>query len=491
MIFVKNTPQKIFSRMPHFLSLLFVFNVVGFAQAANSSLQQLRDQLVATNGLRDADVIAIVSEHAFNDTAQRMKGLEIKLANGVVLKINSVAIELKPAAAFVKLGVQAEASTRIKPVNFRLSGKLGNGEISGAHLRLPFQLTDVALGAEESKSATVIKYLLSEWLAPAKWNSALPPLEIPLQLKQTIEIPAATFESNGEMPMTLTTPAYQFNLEFWLQSFFVLERRAVLALSLQPWAEQARTHFAPIDGVEDDADIIREIAQFTQHLLTSNDLRILIRKNAANNLLNKIAAAREIDLNVKLKPGRIRTEEVDALVGKILNYTDAESGDGAANVSKLSVENFNEAKINLRLSGDGEINAKVKGREFGIPYYFSPRGKFSLVNELVPLTITSNDGHLMIGAAAGAIVPVKVNLAIPVAGRAFNFSRTINLQADQWLKGLELPALFEPEINFPRRIVIGKNNEMNVVNTERSRYTVANLQVNIQSENIEVQADIK
>ena len=491
MTFVKNTQPKMFSRMLRIVLVLFVFNGIGFAQTANFSLQQLRDQLVATNSLRDADVLAIVSEHAFNDTAERMKGLEIKLANGVTLNINSVAIELKPAVALVKMVVQAEASTKIKPVNFRLSGKLGNGEISGAHLRLPFQLTDVSLGAEESKSALVLKYLLSEWLAPAKWNSVLPPLEIPLQLNQTIEIPATTFESNGEMPMTLTTPAYQFNLEFWLQSFFVLDGRAVLALNLQPWAERARTHFALIDGVEDDADIIREIAQLAQHLTTNTDLRVLVRKNAANNLLNKIATSREIDLNVKLKPGRIRSEEIDALVGKILNYTDAESGDGAANVSKLSVENFNEAKINLRLSGDGEINAKVKGREFGIPYYLSPRGKFALVNELIPLTITSKDGRLMVGAAAGAIVPVKVNLSIPVAGRAINISRTINLQADQWLKGMELPALFEPEINFPRRIVIEKNNEMTVINSERSRYTVTNLQVKIQTENIEIQADMK
>ncbi len=488
MIITANKAQKIPGKWIIVFSFILCVVELTFAQTKSSALQQLRDQLVATNNLRDADVVAIVSEHAFNDTAQRMKGLEIKLANGVTLKINSAAIELKPAAAFVKMIVQAEASSKIKPVNFRLSGKLGNGEISGAHLRLPFQLTDVALGAEESKSAAVIKFLLSEWLAPAKWNSVLPPLEIPLQLKQAIEIPATTFESNGEMPMTLTTPAYQFHLEFWLQSFFVLDGRAVLALSLQPIMEQK------IDSkniIENEEEVISKIAQLTQHLNTNTDLRVLVRKTAANNLLNKIAAAREIDLNVKLKPGRIRSEEVDALVGKILNFTDAESGDGSANVSNLSIENFNEAKINLRLSGDGEINAKVKGREFGIPYYLSPRGKFSLVNELVPLTITSKDGHLVIGAAAGAIVPVKVNLAIPVAGRAFNFSRTINLQADQWLKGLELPAMFEPEINFPRRIVIGKNNEMNVVTTERTRYTVANLQVNVQAENIEIQADIK
>ena len=491
MIITANKPQKIVGNWIIVFCFILCVIELTFAQTKSSALQQLRDQLISTDSLRDADVVAIVNERAFNNTAQRMKGLEIQLANGVTLKIISAAIELKPAVALVKMVVQAEASTKLKPVNFRLSGKLGNGEISGAHLRLPFQLTDVSLGAEESKSATVLKYLLSEWLAPAKWNSVLPPLEIPLQLNQTIDIPATTFESNGEMPMTLTTPAYQFNLEFWLQSFFVLDGRAVLALSLQLPMETVLTPRYQIDGVEEGAETILEIAQLAQYLTANTDLRVLVRKNAANNLLNKIAASREIDLTARLKPGRIRTEEIDALVGKILNYTDAESGDGSANISNLKVENFDQAKINLRLTGQGELNAKVKGREFGIPYNLSPIGKFSIVQELIPLTITSKDGRLIISAMTGSIVPVKVNLTIPVIGRPFNFSRTVNLQADQWLKGMELPNVFEPEVNFPRRIVIGKNNEMNVVNSERNRYTVANLQVNIQSENIEIQADIK
>ena len=491
MIITANKPQKIVGNWIIVFCFILCVIELTFAQTKSSALQQLRDQLISTDSLRDADVVAIVNERAFNNTAQRMKGLEIQLANGVTLKIISAAIELKPAVALVKMVVQAEASTKLKPVNFRLSGKLGNGEITGAHLRLPFQLTDVSLGAEESKSATVLKYLLSEWLAPAKWNSVLPPLEIPLQLNQTIEIPATTFESNGELPMTLTTPAYQFNLEFWLQSFFVLDGRAVLALSLQLPMETVLIPRYQIDGVEEDAETILEIAQLAQHLTANTDLRVLVRKNAANNLLNKIAASREIDLTAQLKPGRIRTEEIDALVGKILNYTDAESGDGSANVSNLKIENFDQAKINLRLTGQGELNAKVRGREFGIPYNLSPIGKFSIAQELIPLTITSKDGRLIISAVSGSIVPVKVNLTIPVIGRPFNFSRTVNLEADQWLKGVEIPSVFSQEINLPRQIVMSKNNEASIANSALSRYTVTNLQVEVKTENIEILADIK
>ena len=193
--------------------LLLLLSVTAFTQ---SPLQQLRDQLVATNGWRDHDVVTVISQRALNDTAQRMAGLEIKLSNGVAMKINSVALELKPAAALVQLGVEVDPSSKLKSARFRLFGKLGSGEIRGANFRLPFQLTDVAFGSEDAKSLSLLKLLLREWLSPEKWNTVLPPLEIPLQLHPTIEIPAATLEANGEMPMTLETPAYQLKVDFML-----------------------------------------------------------------------------------------------------------------------------------------------------------------------------------------------------------------------------------------------------------------------------------
>ena len=61
--------------------LLLSLLLGGAAYAQSTSLQQLRDQLVATNGWREADVVAVVSERALNDTAARMAGLEIKLSN--------------------------------------------------------------------------------------------------------------------------------------------------------------------------------------------------------------------------------------------------------------------------------------------------------------------------------------------------------------------------------------------------------------------------
>ena len=469
--------------------LLLLLSVASLAQSTSlTSLRQLRDQLVATNGWRDHDVVAVISQRAINDTAQRMKDLEIKLSNGVMMKITSASLALKPAAALIQLGVEVDPSSKFKTAKFRLSGRLGGGEINGANLRLPFQLTDVAFGSEDTKSLSLLKILLRDWLLPAKWNDVLPPLEIPLQLNPTIEIPAATFEANGEMPMTLETPAYQLKVNFTLAALAILDGRAVVALSLEPMPAPS---LSPANNNEDEATLTNEIAGLTQHLALNHDLRIRVRKNAINDLLAQLAAARAIDLTVKLKPGRLRAEEVDALIGKIFNYTDVESGDGQADVARLLVEDISATRVFVRLSGQGELNAKVKGRDYGIAYNLSPRGHFTINHELLPLEILSRHDRIIVRAVSGASIPVRVKMTIDVIGRPFGLTRTVNLRADEWLKDFELPALVTPEIQLPRKIALGKNNEMTIARSEPSRYTIANLRIETKDEALEVLADIK
>jgi hypothetical protein len=468
---------------------LLLLSVAAFAQSTQlGSLQQLRDQLVASNGWREHDVVAVISQRALNDTAARMAGLEIMLSNGVMMKLNSVALELKPAVAHVKLGVEVNPSSKFKAAKFRLSGTLGSGEMRGANLRLPFQLTDVAFGAEDSKSLSLLKLLLRDWLLPAKWNDVLPPLEVPLQLNPTIDLPAATFESNGELPMTITTPAYQLKLDFTLAALAILDGRAVVALNLQP--KPAPT-ISTANTNEDEATLANEIGRLTAHLALNHDLRVRVRKNAINDLFAKLAAAREIDLTVKLKQGRVRAEEVDALIGRILNYTDIESGDGQADVARLSVEDISATRLFVRLGGQGELTTKVKGREYGIPYNLSPRGRFTINNELLPLEILSRNDRIVVRAVTGASVPVRVNMTIDVIGQPLGLTRTVNLRADEWLKDFGLPALITQEIQLPRQLALDKKNEMTIVRREASRYTIANLRVETKDEALEVLADIR
>lgn len=479
--------MQIAFRLRRILLLFGLLSLTAYAQSP--ALRQLRDQIVATNGWRTADVLAVISERALNDTAQRLAGLEIKLSNGAVMKLTAIAVELQPATAFVKLGVQVDPSSKFKTAHFRLQGRLGSGEVQGANLRFPFHLTDVAFGTDDGKNLSLMKLFLRDWLVPEKWNAVLPPLEIPLQLNPTIDLPAATFEAGGEMPMTIAMSAYQVKLDLTLATLTMLKGRAVLALNLQPRA--FATQASVSNNNEDVTALTQEIEQLTAHLTLDRDVRIRVRKNAINSLLAHLAAARDIDLTVQLKQGRLRTEEVNAVVGKISNYTDVESGEGKADVARLTVEAISDAHVTLRLAGQGDLQVKVNGREYGIPYALSPRGKFSINDEALPLQLVTRDERIFVHAATGAVVPVKVNLSIEVAGYPIGLTRTVQLQADQWLKDFELPAILTQEIHLPRKIAVGKNSELSIASSQPSRYTIANLRVAAQEDALEFSADIR
>src|SRR5262245_60093816 len=82
---------------------------IGEAQRLNE-LRRLRDQLQISNSLRDADAVVVIGERAIIEAAQRLVGLEILLSNGSTLRVTSVEGELKPAAAILKVGLQAKSS---------------------------------------------------------------------------------------------------------------------------------------------------------------------------------------------------------------------------------------------------------------------------------------------------------------------------------------------------------------------------------------------
>src|SRR4029079_4158165 len=107
-----------------------------------------------------------------------------------------------------------------------------------------------------------------------------------------------------------------------------------------------------------------------------------------NELLAQMTAAHNADFDIRLKKGRIRSEDVNVIVN-VKNYTDVESGEGRADLTKLDIESIADGKAIVRLSGQGEVDAKLSGREFGVPYAISPHMIFSIKDQPLPLEFLS------------------------------------------------------------------------------------------------------
>jgi len=401
----------------------------------------------------------------------------------------------------VQLGVQASSSASGPPVlSLRLSGRLGNGEINGARLRLPFQLTEVAFGSGE-QSSPIWRNLFGDWLSPAAWNAALPPLEVPLELSEVVEIPAARFEVEGAMPMEISTEAYQARIDFSVTALMMLQGRAALGLRLAPAPSLAadagtlsgkqNSHSAPpASASEREVQALEgEIARLSQELTSDGDLRIRVRRRVINSLLDQVAAARSTDLTLRLKPGRLRTEEVTGVI-KVTNYTDVEGGDGRADVRHLVIERMAGDRLDLRLTAQGEFEARLRGREYGIPYRLSPHGTFAIKGEVAPLQVASEGDQAFLRAVPGSLLPIEIRLSLTIAGHEVSLSRVIAVPADRWLNRIALPALLRREWPVPRKIEAGNGGGLQVVGSQASRYTLSRLRIKANNDALDLTSDI-
>ncbi len=460
---------------------------IGEAERLNE-LRRLRDQLQISNSLRDADAVVVIGERAILEAAQRLVGLEILLSNGSTLRLTSVEGELKPAAAILKVGLQAKSSVT---VNLQLIGRINSGEVEKDALRLPLQVTEVKLMSGRL-SSLFLKTLFGEWLKPETWNDELPAIELPLEMAEALQIPANRFEVAGEMPMEISTPAYQLPLKFAVTSLLTLDKRVVIALRLDQGAPAVSVvQTSLISGNNSDpAALESEIARMSEGLMADGDLRLRFNRRVINALLTQIAAAHSSDFDLRLKRGRLRTEEATVVV-KVTNYTDVESGAGQADISQLNIERIADGKINLRVSGQGELDAKLRGREYGIPYSLSPHITFVISDQNLPLEFASEGERIILRATPGSTLPISVRFSTTVAGREVGINRNSVIPADQWLNRIELPTFFGREFSLPRRMEVDAGGNLYVTEKQALKYTLSNLRLRTKDDALDIVADFK
>jgi hypothetical protein len=452
-----------------------------------NELRRLRDELRASESLGNADVTVVMSERLIANSARQMEGLEIQLSRGGVLHLNSIGIELVPAAAIVKIGVQAKSSIN---VNLLLTGRLGTGEVKGDLFQLPFLITEVSI-SDGTFTSLFLRTFLGDWLTPKKWNEELPPLELPLEIGEALQIRASRFQVEGSLPMEISTPDYQSSMRFKMRSFLVLEKRLALGLEMirdaTVTAKITRTSFTQPEA-QDATALEDEVARLSEGLRCGSDLRLMVNRRVISGLLEQIAAAQRNDFIIDLKACRVRSEEVETLV-KVLNYTDVESGSGHADVSRLSIDRIADGILDLRLSLRGEVDSRLRGREYGIPYRVSPHTTFSIEDRIVPLQTISEGDRVVLRALPGASLPINLRFSIKVAGREFGINRNTSVQVDRWLNRIEIPSFFGRQFSLPRRLEVDAGGNLYVTRSLKINFTISNMVVETAGDAINIIAD--
>jgi hypothetical protein len=456
-----------------------------------NDLRKLCHTLRETDSLRNEDVVIVMNEEAVIEAARQIVGLEILMSNGGLLRVTSLDGLLKPAAAMIKIGVEAKSSVSIK---LHLSGYLGAAEIKDNALHIPFRISDISL-AHNLVSALFLKTFLGDWGSPNKWNEELPPLEIPLEVAGAMQIPAGRLNVESSPPMEISTPLYRSPLNLAITSFFVLDKRLAFGLRLVEGpgtpVKISPAIEASLTGLNnyDQTTLELEVSRLSERLISPDDLRLIIHRRVISRLLEQIAAEHSVDFTIQLKRGRIRSEEVDA-VFKIHNYTDVESGNGQADLNHLTIDGITEGNLNLRVSGQGEIDSRLSGREFGVPYRLSPHTVFTIKDRIIPLQFVSEGERFIMRAVPGSILPITLRFSIKVAGRDLGITREIAVGMDNWLKGIGMPSFLGREIFLPRRLEVDAGGNFYVMKREKLFVKLSKMSVFAKEDAVEITAEV-
>lgn len=429
-----------------------------------------------------ADLLLVLSEPAVNQAAQSLAGMEFTLANGALLRVKTLAARLTATGAEVKLDVQAFASaSTTRALNLRLTGWLNNAEMLDGTLRLPFRLSEVTL--ENGVLTPLLRLWFGEWLSPERWNAALPALSLPGEVAENLIIPAVQFEVGGALPMTVTTKPYQLPLSFTVSALCVLEGRVAVGLRL---AE------SPMPGVQasEAPTPSGELARLSEQLNLNHALRARLSKRLLDQLLNRLATARPDDIQMQLRPGRVRQEAVTGLLN-VTNYTDLESGSARADVQQFVLDQLDSAGINARLQVQGVFDTKLRGREYGIPYRIAPRGTFAINDRPVPLRVASTDGRAFLQATPGTQLPVDLRFQFGLAGREIGFNRQTNLPAEQLLSRLELPAFYLRKLPLPYKLAVNSGGKLEVSERQERWLELSGLQISAQTAALELTGEVQ
>jgi hypothetical protein len=178
------------------------------------------------------------------------------------------------------------------------------------------------------------------------------------------------------------------------------------------------------------------------------------------------------------------------VIVNVTNYTDVEGGEGRADVTRLDVESIAGGKITVRLSGQGEVDARLRGREYGVPYAISPHISFSIKDQTLPLEFVGEGKKIFLRAAPGATLPIDAQFNLKIAGHDVRFDRRSVAQADKWLNRIELPSFFDREISLPSKIKIDPGGRPRIIESRNLGYTLSNMRVGAKDDAIEINADV-
>lgn len=201
-----------------------------------------------------------------------------------------------------------------------------------------------------------------------------------------------------------------------------------------------------------------EIAALSSDLNTTqngikNDFAVTIDRRLLSEIATRFARASQVDVRIKVLPGRLFSSTSDLGFAKYQNYLDIVGGGGTLNLRDARVLSVSEGRVVVYADLGGRLKTEARGRHIGFSYTTEPDIGVVLRDQLPFSLEPSGAGFHLRPTAKNVTARLNINVPVSISGSNLSTEKDIQLNAASVLKPIPLPSLVDPQMQG-RKLVI-------------------------------------
>ena len=201
-----------------------------------------------------------------------------------------------------------------------------------------------------------------------------------------------------------------------------------------------------------------EISTLSSDLSTTqngirNDFAVTIDRRLLSEIATRFARASQVDVRIKVLPGRLFSSTSDLGFAKYQNYLDIVGGGGALDLRDARALSVSDGRVVVYADLSGRLKTEAKGRHIGFNYTTEPDIGVTLRDQIPFSLEPSGVGFHLRPTAKNVTAKLNINVPVSISGSNLSTNRDVQLNTASILKPIPLPSLIDQQMQ-ERQLVI-------------------------------------
>lgn len=186
---------------------------------------------------------------------------------------------------------------------------------------------------------------------------------------------------------------------------------------------------------------------------TKNDFAVTLDRRLLNEIATRFARASQVDVRIRVLPGRLFSSTSDLGFAKYHNYLDIVGGGGTLDLKDARVLSVSGGRVVVYADLGGRLKTEAQGRHIGFKYTTEPEIGVVVRNQLPFSLEPSGTGFHLRPTAKNVTARLNINIPVSISDRNLSTDREVQLNTASILKPIPLPSLVDPQMQGHKLVI--------------------------------------